>query len=1163
MSYEYLNLLKTNLDPVQTECCCSEGNTVVAAGAGSGKTQVLATRFAWLVMSKEIPASKILTLTFTKKAAGEMFERIYETLSFFAANPETPEKEKSLAENALKEFSEAKIKTLDSYCSGIVKQAASMYGIRPDFSTGSEDSESDIKELALPFVFKNKERLCIRSFAEPGKFQDFSDKILSEAIIKHTSIAGESGLFSKKLVLQKTLIVKAYNYFILGDEQQDDPAFKNYKKYLYEVLTAKTGTACYTLKKLIGEIQNVCDEELESSTKENKFLSLLKQNKETLFELFDKVINQNKINDSTEQYKEQIITCQTNLNKISSLVSKITYNARGDFVSKEYLKFLKEPFIPLLSSIIQFFEDYEALKDFAELTDEFTALVNDAKRESGNLTFNDVSELAFKILNEDEEIRKQEQEAYDIIMIDEFQDNNGKNRDLLFNLCGDKEKLFFVGDEKQSIYKFRGADVSVFNSLKNDKRIRPAKSMTCNYRSSHQMLAAFNLFFNNERYAFFDNNTQEDYEATYTLRALKYDSETKQEKPEAVLNAANVPVHLCMLNTSKLIESGEDESLDEKNQKAYFIVSKISELKEKNQSLSYSDFAILDKGRTDRGTLIKWLNYFNIPYIIDSNSSLFADGPVNDIYNYLRLCVYPSDKKAYAGYLSSPFKGYDFNSVINMVSDFTKEEIPGKDKVLSQPITKTLTELWINSGYYYETLQNLSTSIFSEQFDLLFELGRQCDERGKSVSWFIDQLAVIKDNENTSFRDNTDLDVKDISYPLEKSDGVNIMTIHKSKGLQFKHVFIYGITGITKRENDTSFFYDEETGPSLITEGRSSNFFYLINKTIERKKELAEFRRLIYVAVTRAIDSVYITGSWSVKLDSSNKKMSTKKYSTSPEPGTTDFNLIERLAYAWYSLIVDDLNLVMTEPVYTPGAPFDFYSFPPVSKKEAYSHKKESDKNALEEIYKNYQTEAVIKLPEITSNRKTPSSLETNRTQPAEDSDSGEKFEKSEDYLYSEKFTAADFGTLVHAYLEAQANGITPENYEVRTAMFKDLKEKEQEEQKEICKKMCEDFKASEIGKRFEEAKAAGRFYKAEYAFRMFLDGSIFTGSIDLIFENPDSTYTIVDYKSDTEIKPEIYEPQQACYKTAASKLLDVGEEKISCSLYYLKHNKEVKLFNK
>ena len=78
--YEYLDLLGKGLDPYQEKACCRTENTIIAAGAGSGKTQVLASRLAWLVMSKNIPANKILTLTFTNKAAAEMYQRIYQSL---------------------------------------------------------------------------------------------------------------------------------------------------------------------------------------------------------------------------------------------------------------------------------------------------------------------------------------------------------------------------------------------------------------------------------------------------------------------------------------------------------------------------------------------------------------------------------------------------------------------------------------------------------------------------------------------------------------------------------------------------------------------------------------------------------------------------------------------------------------------------------------------------------------------------------------------------------------------------------------------------------------------------------------------------------------------------------------------------------------------------
>ena len=202
-SYEYLNYLIRPLDSQQLSACCRTDNTIVAAGAGSGKTQVLATRFAWLVMSCNIPASKILTLTFTKKAAGEMYKRIYETLSFFVAQEETPAEEKKHAADALEDFSNVHIQTLDSYCKHIVEQAATRYGITPDFTVGSSDSESDIKNQALSFVFSNRDSAAISDFATIGNFQNFADSILSNTIIRYSSVAASPNYFCDKLEAQK------------------------------------------------------------------------------------------------------------------------------------------------------------------------------------------------------------------------------------------------------------------------------------------------------------------------------------------------------------------------------------------------------------------------------------------------------------------------------------------------------------------------------------------------------------------------------------------------------------------------------------------------------------------------------------------------------------------------------------------------------------------------------------------------------------------------------------------------------------------------------------------------------------------------------------------------------------------------------------------------
>ena len=208
--YEYLDLLKRKLDPSQKAACCRTENTIVAAGAGSGKTQVLATRFAWLVMSKEIPASKILTLTFTKKAAAEMYSRIYSTLKFFADNEAVPQKERSLAKKAAADFSQVHIQTLDSYCASVVKQAANRYGIKPDFS-GNEEGD-DLSLEAFRFVLENKDNFAIKFYSEnTADLQDFAQKFFAEVVEKYSSLAEEDTAFYENFIKQVYLIAFGWN----------------------------------------------------------------------------------------------------------------------------------------------------------------------------------------------------------------------------------------------------------------------------------------------------------------------------------------------------------------------------------------------------------------------------------------------------------------------------------------------------------------------------------------------------------------------------------------------------------------------------------------------------------------------------------------------------------------------------------------------------------------------------------------------------------------------------------------------------------------------------------------------------------------------------------------------------------------------------------------
>ena len=1219
--YDYLDQLEHRLDNRQIKVCCRSENTVVAAGAGSGKTQVLATRFAWLVMSGNISASRILTLTFTKKAAGEMYERIYKTLSTFAEHKDTPPLERARAKKALEDFGESHIQTLDSYCSQIVRQAANRYGIRPDFTMG--ESEREIKDAALPFVLKHRDNPALKAFAEAGKLQYFAENILAAAINDYTSIADEADYFSSRGRLQKEKVLADLAWFLSGEGKR--PAELEEAVNFYDM-------------------SRDLEDELDHTTKESPYVDVCRKLCSCLKSARDwsgaEALPQG---NGTKVEPRKARPLEAVAPKIYEKVKKIQdlFPPSGHTKPLQSLvSVFKKKTMPFLEPLAMYLKQADAIEALFALLDTFLAEINRTKRITGNLTFRDVQKMALKILREENDLRDQENAAYDKIMIDEFQDNNGENRDLLFlisspssagpmpgveHIAGDK--LFFVGDEKQSIYKFRGADVAVFNDLKEDFKKQFGDEsflpMEYNYRSRAPLLTSFNRLFGGEN-GIFDSGLTESFEARYSMNAKKYDSQKNCEMAEENLTEKTVPLHVCLLNkkyfADNKLESPDKRKdyLDENEQIAAFIAKKIREVK----ATKYSDIAILEKSRSHRSALIKYLNAAAIPYTVDQNANIFSSGLIFDLYNFLRLCVYPADASAKAAYLTSPLAGLSENALETILASMEEESsgLPANVKldeedqkryekarsffeeegnsVLSRPLTRTLEVLWDKAGYRYESMLSKKAALSAEEFDMLYELARQCDEKGKGVAWFVDPLAILRNKEKSGFAEEADLNAKEVSYPVEKEDGVQILTIHKSKGLQYKHVFITGCVGARSKNESSELFFDEKYGLSIKPEKGKSNYFAQITKEKLKKMERAEFRRLVYVAITRAEEDVFVVGAFA---NSSSKDSDDKE--------DVNLKLIEKQMDAYYpEWKDDDLDYAKDSPVYKEGAPFDFLQFEPETRDMQEGQKEKSPQEnradlicTLKAVHK---AAASLESQPESLLRTTPSALEKadgseEKIQPKKpdpyaekinsivekyagaadgnaDADSGAKTEYA-GLLQNAAFGYADFGTLAHDCLEAAAKGKSPADYEPETKLYKNLRESEQEIVLAAVRKMAETFAGSSLGKALQAAKESGKLVKAEYAFRSGLQDEsltgrpekmLITGSIDLLFENAESTkeapaYTLVDYKTDQTMAPEIYYAQQSCYRTAAARLLGCDRSAIRCWLYYLRFDESLEITDK
>lgn len=1240
--YEFLS----RLDNDQIKVCTHIGNAVISAGAGSGKTEVFGKRFAWLVMREENPirADRILTLTFTKKAAAEMYSRIYSTLKELSddANTSVTEVQRQRAKDGLKVFSKAHIQTLDSYCGDLVKKYSNVLGLPKDFSTGSAESKNNISGKALPFLFRHKDDDWVKYLIKPGQFEAFANQKITGILTDTVSLKddGIKNLLTGKLDAQCSHIIDLLNknirnanaYYTELNKAREE-AKQIYEQHAAEIIRAVPEYEAYYNDILLPTFTLFDEYQQDAIQKRN--LDVLNREYEKTTEWAVKVteIKLCKIPAKKNPYSKELMDALENL---KSLCPNKTCAKRCNPFNGELFGIPKFK----INFINQYYEDFPYIKSFYEAMEtDLIPLVFEEKRKSGALTFKDVTDLALKLLKEDPEISRAESECFDKIMIDEFQDNNGDNRDLLLLLCNvpaeylecaDPEnretqirkvagflkenapdKLFFVGDEKQSIYRFRNADVSVFNELRTKyfkQTDSSDTSMSYNYRSEPPVAGAFNLIFGSfdkdknflGKNPVFPNITNKSFEAAFPETAFVKKNPKdprvdgwvkKQTEPEvwnsesqcAAVNKNNVPVYFEEFIADDVFNGSVDkeESLDANNQIAFYIARNIFELHKKG--VSYDKITILDKSRTYRPQLCKWLEKFAIPYSLDVQTRIFSDAVVNDIYAFLKLCVDRNDLSAYGAYLCSPFAGLSVDEAANIfqasmetytrkdgsvgsvISAFSRKleenETSFSDpatkkkyekardfyfsmrKLFSnQKITETLNQLWYEAGYKYEVELDEVRSIFKSQYDILFELGRQCDENGLGLSWYVSQLEKIKAKEiafSGSDGEALEMSADEIVCPVEKESAVNIMTIHKSKGLEFDYVYVMGCFGQVRSDSSKAYYYTDKYGLTQKFVSDANLFFDEVKEQFKAEAD-AEFCRLVYVAITRAVKEVHVVGP-SIE----NTPMKDQKEN-------------------WYKEVELDEDPADDQIFYSDGAPFKYVHIKPrtIAEMNGFTTVVNVDKLREEKIAQwnkvSPKTESPVNLGWC---RISPSALEKeNEIKPVALDKTNEAINKIINESIS--FGHNHFGNLAHKLMELYVNGISEQDYDWSDFTC-GLDHEAFNELLSYCIKFRENFLKSKTGQKIQECMKQGNLIKAEWGFKTYMEEYFVTGSIDLIFETAPGKYMIVDYKTDQCINPEKYIRQQTIYKKAAVMLLNgyfgknITEKDIDCCLFFMRFSED------
>ena len=497
--------------------------------------------------------------------------------------------------------------------------------------------------------------------------------------------------------------------------------------------------------------------------------------------------------------------------------------------------------------------------------EKYSYLLNSEKRKQGKLTFRDISDLAVCILRDNLRVRNLFKRRFKQIMVDEFQDNNMRQRDLVFLLAEredlegtagrvpeidelDPAKLFFVGDEKQSIYSFRGADVSVFRHLQDEvSRNGKALALGTNYRSQSALIGHFNKVFES---VLSDNG--KDYEARFSpIKAGRTPDKTESKIIFAVYNRDEI----------------EDEELKDGVLEAEAIGDYCNRILHTDEFLVDgkrplpSDVAILFGTTSNQMNIEKSLKRRGIEYQIAETRSLMLDAVASDFYCFINYLLYPEDRRSFIALLKSPFCGLCEQSIENVLSDKEVLDIDSeryrvfcsflesvKETAFRFTISALLEKLYIEGGYKAFLMQDRDRLPFNEHYDYLYAYAVSYDAEGRSLA---DYSRFLRNNLGTSGK------LPETNVLHCRQSGVQIMSVHKSKGLEFK-VVIYANIGSGK-SNDKSSYVFSYNGELIASEKPG------MQKVLEhdrKDRDEAEERRLMYVAMTRAKDHLIVIGGY-------------------------------------------------------------------------------------------------------------------------------------------------------------------------------------------------------------------------------------------------------------------------------------------------------------
>ena len=788
----------------------SGSNIIVSAGAGSGKTAVLSERVINKIQNG-IHVNELLILTFTRAEADEMKDRIIKKIG------KIPE-----FKDELTLLSSAYITTFDSFALSVVKK----YHYLLNISSSIAITDESIVKLEQKKILDN----IFEKF-----YKEMNEKFIN--LIKKYCIKNDKSLKSNILSLCNKI-----SDYIDRDEFIDNVINNFYEEENVNNLLTKYKEFINDKKKAIMlELDNMnmyFDYDYCMSL-QNSCLGILKANIDELH-LYESIKLPSAPRGSEEEAKE----AKANLKKlIDDLISYGNYGTLEDI--KNDILSSKETVITILEIVKSYLNEVEKYK-----------------KENNIYTFSDISRLSIKILKENESVRNELKYSFKEIMIDEYQDTNDV-QDIFISMIANNN-VYMVGDIKQSIYRFRGSNPNIFKEKYSNysKNIGGYKiDLIKNFRSRYEVLDNINKVFD----LIMDSSLgsaeyRETHEMVYGNTA--YDSEK--------INDFNYDFEVLEYMNNKK-ETGFDNSEVE-----IFMIAKDIKDKMKNKlkvfdketsklrDATYNDFVIILDRSKYFDSFKKIFEYLDIPLTILKDGKLNASTDIYLIKNIVDLIIHINDNN-----LNEDFK-YDFVSIArSFLYEYTDENI--FDIINS----KNYKETTIYKDFSSIKNINIKTSneIFNDILDItdfynkLYKIGdyENTNVRLETISKLSSSLSNLglsiidfRDYLNDIIENNEDIKYTTFS---SNSDSVKILTIHKSKGLEYPVCYYADLDHeFNTSELKDKFICDKNYGlivPSNMEDITTSVIKELYKKDFI-KEEISEKIRLFYVALTRAREKMVI-----------------------------------------------------------------------------------------------------------------------------------------------------------------------------------------------------------------------------------------------------------------------------------------------------------------